>query len=622
MIEKKLKLTLYLTLLISLMSLSHALFPFGIFLALPVILGIYLDIKNKFLLNGKWTTFLAITGFLAFALFAIRSPFESIGYLLIYLISLRVLGEKKLREYKQIFALSFFALVVSSIFHYSLIFLLYVALYILLGSFTLLIFSFLGDTTGHTLDYSIFRKLLKFILYFDFSVIVLSIPIFIILPRSPYVLFRAPSYIHSEIEGFDNEINIGEISQNFNMDRVIMRVKPLQNTFPKVLYIRGNVLNDFDGKIWKRTHIIPYKWQKLKKIQFVKHGKTSGKYEIQLTPMETKVLYAVDYPHTVLPGKLHVVRDWGRVISLPHGKISRITVYKSFNTDLYVEELDNKKMFLSIPHGLENAIDSILSLIGIPKKRDIKLIRNKIKNYLKDNFRYTINVTSSKDPVKDFLKKKEGYCEHFATLAALMLRRLGIPSRLVVGFKTMEWNPYGKYYVVRVKHAHAWVEYFNQGQWLRFDPTPSQAGLNYITRLAEYWDYLIYLWNTQILQFNYLSQIKIFLAFKLKLQKFRGFKIPFSVYPIMVFLILLAAALIKFLNRFRIHPATRYLNKFEKFMKKRDYEFKIGETPLEFSQRFCDPLIQEFIDVYYQARFGGANIQELKKLYLKIKKTF
>ena len=622
MIEKKLKLTLYLTLSISLISLTHALFPFGIFLALPVILGIYLDIKNKSLLNAKWTTFLAITGFLAFAVFAIRFPFEAIGYLLIYLISLRVLGEKNLREYKQIFALSFFALVASSIFHYSLIFLLYVAFYILLGSFTLLIFSFLGDTTEHTLDYSIFRKLLKFVLYFDFSVIILSIPLFIILPRSPYVFFRAPSYIHSEIEGFGNEINIGEISQNFNMDRVIMRVKPLQSTFPKVLYIRGNVLDDFDGKMWKRTHIIPYKWQKLEKIQFVKHRKTSGKYEIQLTPMETKVLYVVDFPHTVLLGKLHVFKDWGRVISFPPGKISHITVYKSFNTDLYTDELDNREIFLSIPHELEGVVDSILFVMGIPEKRDIRIIRGKIENYLKNNFRYTTNVSSSKDPVKDFLKKKEGYCEHFATLAALMLRRMGIPSRLVVGFRTIERNPYGKYYVVRVKHAHAWVEYFSQGQWLRLDPTPAQVGLNYITRLAEYWDYLIYLWNTQILQFNYLAQIKIFLAFKLQLQKLREFKIPRSVYPVMVFLLLLVAVLTKFFHRFQIHPATRYLNKFEKFMKKRGYEFKIGETPLEFSQRFCNPLIQEFIEAYYRARFGGINIQELKKLYLKIKKTF
>jgi len=622
MIEKKLKLILYLTLAISLVSLSHALFPLSVFFVLPVIPGIYLDIKNKHLLSTGWTTILAILGFLAFTFVALRFPFEAMGYLLIYLISLRVLGEKHLREYKQIFALSFFALVASSIFHYSLIFLLYVVLYILLASFTLLIFSFLGDTGKYTLDNFIFRKLLKFVLYFDFAVIILSIPLFVILPRSPYVFFRAPSYLHSEIQGFGDEIAIGEISGNFNMDKVIMRVKPLGKTSTKILYIRGNVLNYFDGKMWKRTHRNSYKWQKGGKIQFVEYGKTSGKYQIQLNPIKTKILYTVDFPHTVFPGKLHVSKGWGRIVNFPPGKISHIVTYKSFSTDVYKEKPEDKETFLFLPHQLEGLIDSLLLSIGVTGELNTEVILAKIDKYFKKNFRYTIDVPSLKDPVRDFLEKKEGYCEHFATTATLMLRRLGIPSRLVVGFRTVEWNPYGKYFVIRVKHAHAWVEYFSRGRWFRFDPTPAQGKINYIARISEYWDYLIYLWNTRVLQFNYLQQIKIFLGIKLKFHELREIKIPKWAFPLIIISSILFFILLKLLHRSRVHPSTLYLYKFEKIMKRKGYEFKTGETPMEFSQRFNNQLIQEFISMYYQTRFGKEDPQKLKKLYSKIKKIF
>ena len=92
----------------------------------------------------------------------------------------------------------------------------------------------------------------------------------------------------------------------------------------------------------------------------------------------------------------------------------------------------------------------------------------------------------SVDAIEDFLcNVKQGYCEHFATGLVLMLRSVGIPARVVNGYRGAE-SQAGKpnrqgWYVVRQSQAHSWaeallsrtgsdgdVEYY----WLMLDPTP------------------------------------------------------------------------------------------------------------------------------------------------------
>ena len=54
-----------------------------------------------------------------------------------------------------------------------------------------------------------------------------------------------------------------------------------------------------------------------------------------------------------------------------------------------------------------------------------------------------------------------------------MLRSLGIPARVVGGFQRGEWNPYGRYFMVRLRDAHSWVEVYLDGAgWVSLDPSP------------------------------------------------------------------------------------------------------------------------------------------------------
>ena len=95
-----------------------------------------------------------------------------------------------------------------------------------------------------------------------------------------------------------------------------------------------------------------------------------------------------------------------------------------------------------------------------------------IERYLRTNFGYTLQLprTVPHDPVANFLfDRKQGHCEYFASSMAIMLRTLGIPSRVVNGFRTGEFNDLTSQYLVRASNAHSWVEaYFPGYGWISF----------------------------------------------------------------------------------------------------------------------------------------------------------
>jgi transglutaminase-like putative cysteine protease len=80
----------------------------------------------------------------------------------------------------------------------------------------------------------------------------------------------------------------------------------------------------------------------------------------------------------------------------------------------------------------------------------------------------------------DFVNEtKRGYCQHYAGAMALMLRLLGVPSRVAVGFTSGEYSKDDKEWVVKDTNAHAWVEvWFPEFGWIPFDPTPGRGELD------------------------------------------------------------------------------------------------------------------------------------------------
>lgn len=80
-------------------------------------------------------------------------------------------------------------------------------------------------------------------------------------------------------------------------------------------------------------------------------------------------------------------------------------------------------------------------------------------------------------PLVDFVARhRAGYCQHFAGTMALMLRMLGVPSRVAVGFTSGKWKD--GVWDVADRDAHAWVEaWFDGYGWVTFDPTPGRGTL-------------------------------------------------------------------------------------------------------------------------------------------------
>ena len=93
-------------------------------------------------------------------------------------------------------------------------------------------------------------------------------------------------------------------------------------------------------------------------------------------------------------------------------------------------------------------------------------------------FRYSNHPPVISPPLVNFVTQtRAGYCQYFAGAMALMLRYLGIPSRVAVGFAGGAYSQSRHAWLFTDRDAHAWVEvWFNGYGWLPFDPTPPIPG--------------------------------------------------------------------------------------------------------------------------------------------------
>ena len=100
-----------------------------------------------------------------------------------------------------------------------------------------------------------------------------------------------------------------------------------------------------------------------------------------------------------------------------------------------------------------------------------------LQNWFRSEFAYSLEVQQghSNDAIEGFLRDKVGYCEQFAGTYAAMMRSLGIPARVAVGFTTGKQIGEGTYSVTG-RNAHAWPEVWFDGLgWVLFEPTPGRG---------------------------------------------------------------------------------------------------------------------------------------------------
>jgi hypothetical protein len=137
----------------------------------------------------------------------------------------------------------------------------------------------------------------------------------------------------------------------------------------------------------------------------------------------------------------------------------------------------------------------------------------KLSQFLKNPpFRYERRIKQTKEePVLNFLfTTHQGWCEHFVSALALLLRSGGIPARVVGGYYGGSWNERGHYYLVKQKEAHAWVEYWDGNTWQRTDPTPISEKTLYFHFLSKWLDYLRLRWYAYVINYDFSKQKEFF----------------------------------------------------------------------------------------------------------------
>ncbi|WP_417377585.1 transglutaminase TgpA family protein [Gimesia sp.] len=149
--------------------------------------------------------------------------------------------------------------------------------------------------------------------------------------------------------------------------------------------------------------------------------------------------------------------------------------------NIVMDQLDNEALYLELPEqDLKQLIAFTKKLIADhPElKTDLEKARY-LESYLRDSgeFSYTLNMSIQDpeiDPVEDFLfNRKSGHCEYYASTLALMLRAIGIPTRVISGFKGGEQKYLSNQFEVQQRYAHSWVEAFLDDRWQTLDATPS-----------------------------------------------------------------------------------------------------------------------------------------------------
>ncbi|MDI1241017.1 MAG: DUF3488 and transglutaminase-like domain-containing protein, partial [bacterium] len=363
-------------------------------------------------------------------------------------------------------------------------------------------------------------------------IIAIAAPLFFLIPRVGGAGIGADPGGVAARTGFSDRIQLGSIGTIQQSDQVAMRVRLEGSDTTGNLKWRGIALDTFDGKAWSKSMPNSREPRTKGDRDIIQVDYATGRESLllqtmYLEPLDTPVLFAA--PRAVgVQGSFQVLmRDaYGAIYFQRPGE--RISYRVLSDTSLppladlradrnaYPLQFGN---YLQLPESLDRRIEALAASLttNARNRYDAAAI---VENYLQNQFGYTLEQKAGgDDPVSDFLfNVREGHCEYFATAMALMLRSQGIATRVATGFQQGEYNETADVFVVRQRHAHAWVEVYFPGEeaWISFDPTPaagqgSQLFSTGITdRFSKYLEALEMFWIQYFVAFDNQEQRSLF----------------------------------------------------------------------------------------------------------------
>ncbi len=363
----------------------------------------------------------------------------------------------------------------------------------------------------------------------------LTLVIFFLTPRLGAGFFNKNKTDRIKTSGFSEQVDLGGIGSVKLDPTVVMRVElpDQQGPFPATerLYFRGMAYDHYDGRAWAnrlaRRHVAGRTAEGL--FVLTANGgapdpESGLRQEILIEALDTSVLFGATVPVAV-KGAFSVVQEDGMgAISLPFQPIARFQ-YTAYSRPEAIAESDRtafratypddvRERYLQTPE-LDPRIAALAAEVTKPARTPLERVVA-LEAHLRNGYAYALDVgdEAADNPLAAFLfVRKSGYCEHYATAMAMMLRTLGIPARLATGFLPGEWNDFGRYYTVRQRDAHAWVEvYFPQSGWVTFDPTPAvpaPAANPLWASLGRMVDSVKLKWDRLIIRYSFRDQMKV-----------------------------------------------------------------------------------------------------------------
>lgn len=598
--------------------------------------SLFLEYKKTFV-NRTLINTLALT-FTIFRLLFItfETLIETLMEILLFLLSLKFLEEKKFRDYMQIYLLSIIIFAGTTFISLEIIFLFYLFLYIIFLNFSIIFLTY--HSQEKNLSFS--KETLTKIFLKTGLIPLLAIPFtaffFIILPRTDFPIFSFINKGFKAKTGFSDTVNLGAVSSIQEEDVVVFRAK-MKKIDESSLYWRGIVFEFFNGKTWiSLKSQLTFK----DKTNFKIKNKKTVYQIIYLEPYGDRYLFGLDVPYKIVtsPGfsQTLIEKDFTYFLKTPI--LSRIK-YKVYSCPSpYIPESIKKSLYLQLPSNISRNVKNLAkSLKGSTPEETAKNILNFLKN---GDYKYSLtNLPLSSDPLSDFLfKYKRGNCEYFASSMAILLRINGIPARVVGGYKGGIYNKLGGYYLVRQKDAHMWVEAFIDGKgWVRYDPTPYLTNINFkpkLSKIALFWETINYYYINFILNYDIRKQLilaqKISSLVKPKQLNWKTFKIISYFLLILFFIILSVYSISCLLKRKPLSPEIKLINEFLKILKTKGYLKRKEEGLEEFVLKIKEPQLREkalrFVKIfetffYKDLSLSKSEIKKLKDLIKDIKKT-
>jgi hypothetical protein len=465
-----------------------------------------------------------------------ETALDGLVRLLLFLTLYKLLTLRSVRDTRTVAFLTFFMLVAAASSAFGVGFLFVFVAFVVLATWVLMLQETLGVSDTHRLvivpsaaEHGRW-SLLPLALGASAGAAAITAVLFFVIPRIGLAALPLRGAVGPMVTGFTDRVELGSYGQIETDRTVVMRVHlPATALNPERLpdlRWRGIAFDQFDGRAWTASHQERVPMRRATPGEFrIDIPRGTGPtlvQEVFLEPIGTDVVFGAPRPlaFRLRASEVHV-DDMG-VVTVPTA-LARLSYTVESELDLppgrrpgargRATDLDPeaRARFLQLP-SLPGRIPVLARQVAGDSREPAETAARLVE-FLSREFRYTLALErqTGLEPLEEFLfVRRAGNCEYFAAALAVMLRSLGIPARVVGGFQRGEWNPYGRYFMVRLADAHSWVEAWLGGPtWTTLDPSP-RAQLDLFARggaLGLYLDALRMRWHRYVVSWSIRDQV-------------------------------------------------------------------------------------------------------------------